>query len=65
MDMLENETVRIGDVAFAGATLWTDFALRGDPYRAMITAGDRMNDYKKIRIAASDASCRITLSPDT
>nr|WP_245003673.1 metallophosphoesterase [Bradyrhizobium liaoningense] len=50
--VLENETVCIGDVTFAGATLWTDFALKGDAYRAMMTAGDRMNDYKKIRIAA-------------
>lgn len=50
--VLENETVRIGDVTFAGATLWTDFALNGDAHRAMVTAADRMNDYKKIRIAA-------------
>lgn len=50
--VLENETVRIGDVTFAGATLWTDFALKGDAHRAMMIAGDRMNDYKKIRIAA-------------
>lgn len=50
--VLENETVRIGDVTFAGATLWTDFALNGDAYRAMMVAADRMNDYKKVRIAA-------------
>lgn len=50
--VLENETVLIGDVTFAGATLWTDFALKGDAHRAMMTAADRMNDYKKIRIAA-------------
>lgn len=50
--VLENETVRIEGVTFAGATLWTDFALNGDAHRAMMIAGDRMNDYKKIRIAA-------------
>ncbi|WLA64916.1 metallophosphoesterase [Bradyrhizobium diazoefficiens] len=49
--VLQNETVRIDDVTFAGATLWTDFALNGDAHRAMITAGDRMNDFKKIRIS--------------
>jgi predicted phosphodiesterase len=48
--VLENETVRIGNVIFAGATLWTDFALNGDPHGAMVIAGDRMNDFKKIRI---------------
>jgi predicted phosphodiesterase len=50
--VLENETVRIDNVTFAGATLWTDFAPKGDAHRAMMIAGDRMNDYKKIRIAA-------------
>ncbi|WGD51457.1 metallophosphoesterase [Bradyrhizobium sp. CB1650] len=50
--VLENETVRIDNVTFAGATLWTDFAIKGDAHRAMMIAADRMNDYKKIRIAA-------------
>jgi len=50
--VLENETARVGDVTFAGATLWTDFALNGDAHRAMLVAAHRMNDYKKIRIAA-------------
>lgn len=49
--LLENETVRIGNVVFAGATLWTDYALNGDPQGAMAIAGDRMNDFRKIRIA--------------
>lgn len=49
--VLQNETVRIGDVTFAGATLWTDFAINGDAHRAMTVAGDRMNDFKKIRTA--------------
>jgi predicted phosphodiesterase len=49
--VLENETVRIGDVTFAGATLWTDFNLFGDQRRAMVVAGERMNDFRKIRTA--------------
>ena len=49
MHVLENETVRIGGVTFAGATLWTDFAIRGDAHRGMAVAGERMNDFKKIR----------------
>ncbi len=50
--VLENETVQIGDVTFAGCTLWTDFAIRGDAHRAMAIAGERMNDFKKIRMSA-------------
>jgi len=47
--VLENETVRIGDVTFACCTLWTDFAINGDAHRGMAVAGERMNDFKKIR----------------
>ncbi|WLA69554.1 metallophosphoesterase [Bradyrhizobium diazoefficiens] len=49
--VLENESVRIGDITFAGATLWTDFALNGDAHGAMAIAGGRMNDFQKIRIS--------------
>jgi predicted phosphodiesterase len=49
--VLENEAVQIGDVTFAGATLWTDFNLFGDQRRAMVVAGERMNDFHKIRTA--------------
>jgi predicted phosphodiesterase len=51
VSILQNDTVRIGDVTFAGATLWTDFALFGDQWRAMRVAGDQMNDFRKIRTA--------------
>jgi predicted phosphodiesterase len=47
--VLQNEVIRLGDVTFAGATLWTDFNLFGDQRRAMAIAGERMNDFKKIR----------------
>ena len=49
--VLQNETIRLGSVTFAGATLWTDFDLFGDQWRAMRVAGDRMNDFRKIRTA--------------
>lgn len=48
--VLADRTVAIGDTVFAGATLWTDFDLFGDPRRAMAVAGGRMNDYRKIRV---------------
>jgi len=47
--VLQDESVRIGNITFAGATLWTDFKLFGDEWRAMRVAGDRMNDFRKIR----------------
>ncbi|WP_439373146.1 metallophosphoesterase [Bradyrhizobium sp. DASA03120] len=33
--VLENECTRVGEVTFAGCTLWTDFDLFGDAHRAM------------------------------
>jgi predicted phosphodiesterase len=49
--VLQNDALRLGNVTFAGATLWTDFALFGDQRRAMAVAGERMNDFRKIRTA--------------
>lgn len=49
--VLQNDAVRIGDVTFVGATMWTDFDLFGDPRRAVAVAADRMNDFRKIRTA--------------
>ena len=49
--VLQNEAIRLGNVTFAGATLWTDFDLFGDQRRAMAVAADRMNDFRKIRIS--------------
>lgn len=48
--LLQHDSIRIGDVTFAGATTWTDFELFGDPHRAMVVAAEQMNDYRKIRI---------------
>jgi hypothetical protein len=47
--VLQDRTCRFGDVTFAGATLWTDFELYNDQHRAMIVAGEKMNDFWKIR----------------
>jgi predicted phosphodiesterase len=48
--VLQHDSLRIGNVTFAGATLWTDFDLFGDQHRAMMVAAQRMNDFRKIRI---------------
>lgn len=47
--VLQNRTVTIGGTVFAGCCGWTDFNLFGDQRRALMVAGDRMNDYKRIR----------------
>jgi hypothetical protein len=47
--ILQNDSVEIDGVLFVGATLWTDFALLGNPDHAMQIAGYRMNDYYRIR----------------
>lgn len=49
--VLENECIKIGEVIFAGCTLWTDFGIRGDAHGAMAVAAERMNDFKKIRMS--------------
>lgn len=43
INLLQNETVVIDDVAFVGATLWTDFH-RGNPVQ-MVLAKQYMNDF--------------------
>lgn len=48
--VLQNRAVVLGGTIFAGCTMWSDFGLNGDPRRAMAVAGERMNDYRRIRI---------------
>jgi Icc-related predicted phosphoesterase len=49
---LENNVIEIGDVAFVGGTLWSDFRLFGSrPEVAMSYAAHHMNDYKKIKLS--------------
>jgi Icc-related predicted phosphoesterase len=45
---LESEIVVIGGVRFVGTTLWTDFALLGEPMLAMRIAEQTMSDYRRI-----------------
>jgi len=47
--VLENESVKINNITFHGATLWTDFSLFGNPRTYGILCQNKMNDYKKIR----------------
>lgn len=47
--ILENSRIDLGDVTFLGATLWTDFALNGDPVVGGLVAEQAMNDFRRIR----------------
>ncbi|AYB31936.1 metallophosphoesterase [Chryseolinea soli] len=47
--VLENNSIVINDITFHGATLWTDFALLGDPKINGSICQQKMNDYKYIR----------------
>ena len=49
----QKREIVIGRTRLLCCTLWTDFALRGDPARAMRLAGQDMNDYRLIRLAAA------------
>lgn len=49
VDILENNTVELNGVAFHGCTLWTDFALFGDPRVGGYACQQAMTDFKKIR----------------
>ncbi|MHC2467414.1 metallophosphoesterase [Bradyrhizobium embrapense] len=49
--VLQNRSIKLDDVTFAGGTTWTDFNLFGDAHRAMRVAAERMNDFRKIRTA--------------
>jgi Icc-related predicted phosphoesterase len=48
--VLANDAVVIGEVAFLGCTLWTDFELFGSPQLARWYATENMNDYTRIRL---------------
>lgn len=60
ISLLENDTVVVDDVAFIGATLWTDFA---DSPQDMMDAKLFMNDYKVIRHGPSAEPWRGKLDP--
>lgn len=49
---LDDREIVLGDVAFAGATLWTDFRLfNRNPETAMWWAEKGMNDYRRISLS--------------
>jgi predicted phosphohydrolase len=57
--LLENQAIVLGDVRFAGCTLWTDYEIMrspdnvdpsGDLQHAMGVSARRMNDHKKIAL---------------
>ena len=47
--LLENDIVTLGHVRFIGCSLWTDYALFGDPQRAMLAAAHGLNDHRRIK----------------
>jgi predicted phosphodiesterase len=49
--LLENDSIRLGDITFLGATLWTDLELDGDRDRAEAVAFNWMADYNAIRFS--------------
>lgn len=56
--VLDCDLVHVGAVRILGCTLWTDFALQGDPAVAKFEAGERMTDYKRIRVSPSFGKLR-------
>gem|GEM_PF-5889652 len=50
MHLLENDAVVLAGVRFAGATLWTDYAIfgAGSEVHTMAVCRDRMNDHRRI-----------------
>jgi len=51
VQILENETTKVGDVYILCCTLWTDFDLFGNPRMSGYEASQNMTDYKKIRVS--------------
>lgn len=49
--LLENDVATMGGVRFIGCSLWTDYALFGDPQRAMLVAAQGLNDHRRIKWA--------------
>ncbi|MCW0001330.1 metallophosphoesterase [Pararhizobium sp. YC-54] len=49
--LLDEGFVVLGGIRFVGATLWTDFALFGDPRLPMLEAAEHIDDYRRIKIS--------------
>lgn len=50
--LLDGDSIEIGDRVFHGATLWTDYALTGNPEGAMRAAERLLSDHRLIRNGA-------------
>lgn len=50
LHVLSDRALVLHGVRFLGATLWTDFALLGDPARGMAAAQEQMSDFRRIRV---------------
>jgi Icc-related predicted phosphoesterase len=59
---LENESLVVGDVAFLGCTLWTDFALHGNIRLAASEAERQLTDYKRVKLLSAGRYLRLTPS---
>jgi len=49
--ILENDEITLDGIRFLGCTLWTDYALLGDPKIAGYAATERMSDFSQIRVS--------------
>lgn len=58
--VMDTDAVEIDGVTFLGATLWTDYALLGNPAAAMLGAQAYMNDFRQIRFGLSYRGLRPT-----
>jgi UDP-2,3-diacylglucosamine pyrophosphatase LpxH len=58
LHVLSDRALVIDGVRILGATLWTDFALLGDPERSMAAARSQMSDFTLIRVGTGDGTAR-------
>lgn len=56
--VLENQEFEFGGVTFLGATLWTDFALDGNPKNGGLIAEKCMNDFRLVSTSPDERPLR-------
>lgn len=61
---LNDSSVVIDGITFAGGTCWTDFELEGNSHIAMFDAGQFMNDYRRIKIHDAKGNYRRLIPGD-
>lgn len=63
--VVQKQELRYGDIRLPCCTLWTDFALLGDPEAAMLKASHSMLDYDRIsRIKPTRSGNHVPISPE-